>query len=155
MNPADIRKDIEQFVTNQFAFLIEEKGFHLAPVERKRGYTTFRYLGERIGFELYVEYGDPIVVEGLINVQATQQSSSSLLKGVNATKLRLKRPFFGALRNTLGVSDNRIEQVSAAQHALQPWNRQLFENVIRLDGELVRDYIDMLSQLPTETLFAP
>lgn len=149
--PSENQAKLEQYVSEQFAFLVEERGFHAGPVDRVHaGYSNISYLGERIGFDIYMEFNDSTVIEGLINVRAMSGPPSD---DSAAPKPRLKRQFFGALRNTLEVSDKRLEQIRALHRSEVPWSNKVFENIIRLDAELVRDYIDALAALSTDELF--
>ena len=152
MRPEEIRPDLEQFAREQFAFLVQEKGFHAGPDDKTRGFITLRYFGERIGFEVYVEFFDPTIIERVFLIQQdTPRGASSVLQ----PKARRYRVLLGALRNTLGIADKRIDQIEALSRTKQPWDRRVFEDIIRLDSELVRDYIDALGQLPTDILFPP
>ena len=152
MRPEDVRPDLEQFVRDQFAFLIEERGFRLGPLEKTGWYTVISFLGERLGFDILLEFNDHTVIEGLINVQAGVAGNAG---GTGASPLRRQRAFFGALQTDLKVKDKRVDRVYALNRTRQPWDSHIFEEIIQRDSELLRDYLDALENLPIETLFAP
>ncbi len=144
------RPALEAFAKQQFAFLVEEKGFRRGRTTKNAWFTQTYYLHDTIGISVTIEYHDPVVTVLLIRTDHRKLMSNWQDPAVG---YRWRRGFERAVSDALGVQDGRLDQLRELEMTPQPWSPTTFESLVSAYSGLVKDYVDALRVYPPEVLF--
>lgn len=150
MSSSDVRRDVERYARECFAFLAEEKGFRRGRKEGDVWYTNTNYVGVDLGISVMVEYMDPDVQVALIR---TQQGRLLPEWDKLPVSRRWSRPFQFAVQNVLQVADERLNRLRVLHHTPAPWTQDVYKDILGIYAGLVKDYLDALHAYPPEALF--
>lgn len=144
------RPRLEALAKQQFAFLVDEKGFRRGSTTKNAWFTQSYYLHDAIGLSVMVGYHDPVVQVLLIRTDHRKLMPNWQDPAVG---YRWRRGFERAVSDALVVQDGRLDQLRELEMTPRPWAPTTFESLVSAYSSLVKDHVDALRVYPPEVLF--
>jgi hypothetical protein len=148
-----LQSAIEDDALQQFAFLADEKGLTLAPLNRELYWTSIYYLSDRVGIEVQIEMN----YESGVIVRMIRTQNRQLLPDWEdfATFERWRSPMRWLLEHVAGVPGAQVQALSPLHAQINPNDLATYNALFAAYVRLMRGAVDLLIAQPDDVLFSP